>query len=122
MADPQRREGMDISAFFGFMRRRGLIVLLAAVVGAVAGYVISNGKEKEYSAKATLLLRGGTPAQQSQNDFSPGVPEAAQDRQALVTSDPAKGRALRRLAPRFGKARADQLVKSVEVKSGQDSN
>jgi uncharacterized protein involved in exopolysaccharide biosynthesis len=54
----QRREGMDISAFFGFLRRRGLIILLAVVVGAIAGFAISKSKDKEYTGKATVLLRG----------------------------------------------------------------
>jgi uncharacterized protein involved in exopolysaccharide biosynthesis len=101
MNDGQRRESKDISALFGFLRRRGLIVLLAAIVGAVAGYLISSGKSEEYTANSSLLLRGTantTAGNQAVDTFAPGVPEASQDRQALATADPIKQRAIKRLS------------------------
>lgn len=120
MADSQRREGADVSAFFGLLRRRGLIVLLATIVGAVAGYVISSGKEDEYKSSATLLLRGVAPSQQS-NGFSPGVPDSPEDREALLRSDPVKKLATRRLARTLGKAQAADLVDEAQASSGEDS-
>ncbi len=120
MADRQRREGLDISAFLGFLRRRGLIVLLAAVVGAVAGYALSKGKATEYTAGATLLLRGNSQSNQ-QNNFSPGVPEASQDRIDAVKSDPVKQRAIKRLAGTVGKAEAAALTGGADVTSGEQS-
>jgi capsular exopolysaccharide synthesis family protein len=112
---------VDISAFFGFLRRRGLIVLLAAAVGAVAGYALSKGKDDEYTADATLLLRGGTQNAQGQNNFSPGVPEASQDRIDAIKSDPVEQRAVRRLSRTLGERESAKLVDDAEVTSGEDS-
>ncbi len=120
MADMQRREGMDISAFFGFLRRRGPIIALAVAVGALAGYVISNGQDERYSAGASVLLEG-PPSNQAQDEFSPGVPEASVDREALFTADAVSARAQSELAPRVGEQRAAKLVDGAEVTSGQDS-
>jgi succinoglycan biosynthesis transport protein ExoP len=121
MGNSQRREGMDISAFFGFLRRRGLIILLAVIVGAIAGYAISKSKADEYTGSATLLLRGNSTNQQ-QAQFEPGVPDAAQDRESLVTSDPVRARAIRQLTPALGRAQATKLVKKADATSSQDAS
>ncbi len=112
---------MDISAFFGFLRRRGLIIVLAVLVGGIAGYAISKSKANAYTGTATLLLRGSSNAQ-PQAPFAPGVPTAAQDREAVVTSDPVRVRAIRRLAPTLGKAQATKLVKQAKATSSQDAS
>lgn len=39
-----------------FFRRRGLILLLAGVVGALTGFLLAQTKETQYSASATLLV------------------------------------------------------------------
>jgi polysaccharide biosynthesis transport protein len=122
MNNGPRTDGMDISAFFGFLRRRGLIILLAVVVGAIAGFAISKSKDKEYTAKATVLLRGSAPNQGGQDNFAPGVAGASADRAALITSDAVRRRAVRRLAPSLGKARATKLVDDAEATSGQDAS
>ena len=125
MNDGQRRESKDMSALFGFLRRRGLIVLLAAIVGAVAGYLISSGKSEEYTANASLLLRGTlntTASNQAVDTFAPGVPEASQDRQALATADPVKQRAIKRLSGTVSAAEAKRLVDGAQVSSGEDAS
>ena len=121
MGDRPRREGLDISAFFGFLRRRGLIILLATAVGAVAGYLLSEGKETEYTADATILFRGGNASTQQANNFSPGVPEASQDRIDIVTADASKQFAIRRLEKSAGKADATELVDDAQVTAGEES-
>lgn len=123
MADKQRREGKDISVFFGFLRRRGLIVLLAAVVGAIGGYLLSKGKETEYTATATLLLRGPSGPNQNANNenFSPGVPEASQDRVEAVKSDAVEQRAIRSLARSIPRLEATDMVDDAEVSSSEKS-
>ncbi len=119
MGDTHRREGVDISAFFGLLRRRGLIVVLAVAVGAIAGYVISNSKEDKYVASATLLLRGTNPNQQ--DDFAPGVPSSPQDREALIEADPVRERAVRQLSRTTGEAEAAAVIESASAASGEDS-
>lgn len=126
MNDGQRRESADISTFVGFLRRRGLIVLLAAVVGAVAGYLISEGKDEQYTADASLLLSGPNTSQsQSQSTldtFAPGVPDASQDRESLVTADPVEQRAIESLSSTLSPGEAASLVNGATVTSGEDTS
>jgi tyrosine-protein kinase len=121
MGGKQLSQGTDISALFGVLRRRGLIVLLAVAVGGVVGYALSKGKDPEYTSKANLLLRGPTPAQQ-QGGLEPGVPDSPQDRQNIVLSDPVKSRAETRLKGQVGAARAKKLLRGVDAFSGQKSS
>jgi capsular exopolysaccharide synthesis family protein len=119
MGDGQRSEGRSMSAFFGFLRQRGLIVLLAIAVGALVGYGISKSKDDEYEADASVQLRG--PNSTQPDEFSPGVPDSPADREALALSDPVRRLAERRLRGRIGEERAAELVSGVEAASGQDS-
>ena len=116
-----RQEGLDVSALIGFIRRRGLILLLAVAVGAVAGYAISDSKDPEYSASATLLLRGES-TDSGAGVLEPGVPGAPEDRQNLVRSDGVMKIAHRRLQRSVGRRRADELLSNISVFSGQDTS
>ena len=69
-----RSEGMDISAFFGVIRRRLWIIAITVVVAAGVAYVISNGQENKYSASATLFLQGGSTSSQTAPTFDAPVP------------------------------------------------
>ena len=120
MGNRQPAEGLDISAFFGFLRRRGLVVALAIIVGALTGYVVSNSKEPTYEATANLLLRG-VPSTQPQENFDPGVPESSADRENVVLADAVLARAVRRLEPQLGEDRAEAAVAGVGAFSGQES-
>ena len=58
MADRQRADGMDISAFAGVLRRRGLIIGAAILAAAGAAYFVSKGQDEKYTGTAKLLLKG----------------------------------------------------------------
>lgn len=122
MANRQRAEGMDISAFFATLRRRALIIAACVAVGALAGYVISNGKEKQYSAKAQLLLTGAASNNVNASPFASPLPASAIDRESLVLRGAVLDRVEKRLAKRLGKDEAAQAVDGLSAFSGQDSD
>ena len=85
MADSQRADGMDISAFFGVLRRRVLIIGATTVAAAAAAYFISDAQEPSYSASSKLLL-SGTPTGSAGALYAAPLPETAPDREALLLS------------------------------------
>jgi capsular exopolysaccharide synthesis family protein len=122
--EDQRSEPVDISVFFGFLRRRGLIVLLAILVGGLVGYATSKAKSDKYEASAKILLRGpadSTGATTAGNQLEPGVPDSPGDREDLATADPVLALAANRLTPKLGEARTQKLLGEVGSSSGQDS-
>jgi succinoglycan biosynthesis transport protein ExoP len=123
MNDRPRTDGMDISAFFGVLRRRALIIVLAVIAGAVVAYLVSSAQDKKYTATAKLLLKGQA-AQQSGGtpDFSPTVPGTAPDRESLVTRGAVLDITRRRLSRPLGSAEAAQVTKDLKAVSGQDSS
>lgn len=122
MGSLQTREGTDISSFFGIIRRRGLIVLLAVVVGALVGYGLAKSKSDEYTGRSNVQLRESTAEPtQSQVQFAPGVPDSSKDREDLALADGVKSRVQRQLARRVGAGKAAQLVNAVEAFSPQEA-
>lgn len=120
MADRQRSEGMDISAFFGVLRRRILIIAVAVVVAAGGAYVVSKGQEAKYSATTKLLLKG-TPPNQARQVFAPPLPATAPDREALVTRGEVLEATERRLAKSIGREPAGQVIGDITAFSGEES-
>ena len=94
-----RSEGMDVSAFFGALRRRVLVIVAAVVVGAGVAYLVSSGQESKYEASAKLLLRGA-PANPQGQVFGGELPETAPDREDLVTRNEITAATRRQLARR----------------------
>ena len=84
MADRRGTEGMDISSVLGVLRRRILIVAVAVLAGAGGAYFVSKGQDPEYTASAKLLLKG-PPVSSSVPVYAPPLPDAAPDRESLVT-------------------------------------
>ncbi len=111
---------MDISAFFAILRRRALIIGVAVVVGAAVAYVVAQQREERYTTTSKLLLRQLASVQLE--EFSPPLPETATDREALVLSGGALGRAQRNLARRYGQDKAKELLGGVESSAGTDSD
>jgi polysaccharide biosynthesis transport protein len=113
---------MDISAFFGVLRRGALIIIGVAVVAAAAGYFISNRQEAEYSATTALLLQGKAPGEAGA-EFSAPNPEEASDRESLVLSGDVLARAQRSLGRRLkDRSAAKGLLGGVSASSLPDSS
>jgi receptor protein-tyrosine kinase len=125
MPDRQRAEGMDISAFFGVLRRRILIVAVVVVGAAAGAYFVSKSQDPEYTATTELLLKGtpsGTAVSSTGPIFSPPLPAAAPDRESLVTRNEVLDRTERGLAQRIGQARAADAVAGLTAFSGEDQD
>ncbi len=122
MADRHRAEGMDVSAFFGVLRRRVLIVAVAVVAAAGGAYFVSKGQEAKYKATTKLLLKGPPPSSAQQPVYAPPLPQTAPDREALVTRGSVLEESRRRLAKWFGKPRAAEAVGGLSAFSGEDSD
>jgi polysaccharide biosynthesis transport protein len=121
VADRQRAEGMDISAFFGVLRRRVLIIAVVVVAAAGGAYLVSKAQDAKYTATTKLLLKG-TSTDQSGPVLGPTIPATAQDREALVTRGAILQATERRLAAQIGRQRAAEAVSDVTAFSGTDSN
>jgi len=111
---------MDISAFFGVLRRRFLIIAVVVVVASTAAYLVSEGQEPTYEASSQLLLKGTT-AGGTETSFAAPLPTTATDREALITRGEVLESAQRRLAKRIGQARAAEVVGDITAFSGEDS-
>lgn len=122
MADRQRADGLDISAFFGVLRRRALIIAVVVVAGAAGAYIVSKGQDAKYTASAKLLLTGTSSNASGQATFGPTIPGTAPDREDLVTRGAVIADTERRLARRVGKKQAAEAVSGISAFSGQDSN
>src|SRR4051794_37836115 len=116
-----RTDGMNIAGFFGFLRRRALIIVLCVLAGAAVAYLVSKAQDDEYTATAKLLLKGQNPQNSNQPDFQPGVPATAPDREALVTRGAVLKITERRLAGPLGRTQAEQVTKDLKALSGEDS-
>jgi capsular exopolysaccharide synthesis family protein len=112
---------MDISAFFGLLRRRAPIIIVAVLVAAAAAYVISDRQERKYTATAKLLLQGKARGEQGTNYASP-LPDTATDRESLVTQGAVVRRTEDSLAKRIGRARAQEAAGALSAASGPDSD
>ncbi len=121
MADGQRAEGMDISAFFGVLRRRLLIIAVAVVVASGAAYFASKGQDPVYEATSQLLLKGATSGG-TESTFAAQLPTTASDREAQVTRGEVLESTQRTLAKRIGKARAAEAMGGISAFSGEDSD
>ncbi len=111
---------MDISSVLGVLRRRILIVAVAVLAGAGGAYFVSKGQDPEYTASAKLLLKG-PPVSSSVPVYAPPLPDAAPDRESLVTRGEVLQGTERRLAREIGKGRAAEAVDSLSAFSGEDS-
>ncbi len=109
---------MDLSSFFGVLRRRILIIAVAVVVVAAGAYLVSKGQDEKYEATADLLLEGAGEGE----EFGAPLPEGAADRQALVTRGEVLKRAERTLAQRIGQPRAAAAIGDVTALSAEDSD
>lgn len=75
-AEPVRgdEEEIELSRYLGALRARWWLVLLAVVIGALIGYLVSVGGGRVYQAKATIYLgqplssSGGSPVQTPQTN------------------------------------------------------
>jgi len=113
---------MDISAFFGVLRRRVLIVAVVVVAAAGGAYFVSKGQEEKYKATAKLLLKGPPPGSAQQPVYAPPLPVTAPDREALVTRGSVLEESRRRLGKRFGERRAAEALGELSALSGEDSD
>lgn len=124
MADRRPTEGIDVSAFFGVLRRRALIIVAVVLAAAAGAYIVSKGQKAKYTATTKLLLKGtssNTANSGGQPTFGPTIPSTSPDREALVTRGAVLKETQRRLAQRIGDKRAGEVVSKLTAFSGQDS-
>src|ERR1700716_225521 len=122
MAGRQQTAGMDISAFFGVLRRRALIIVAVVIAAAAGAYFVSKGQQSKYTATTKLLLKGTSQSTNpTPNSFGPTIPTSAPDREALITQGAVLRETQRRLAQRIGQKQAAQVVSNLSAVSGQDS-
>jgi polysaccharide biosynthesis transport protein len=116
-------QGGDLRALLAMLRRRGIVIVLAVVVGVVGGLVFSSLQAKSYESTASLLFRPllldlqvtGLPLQ---------LPGGNPDREAatnlaLVSLDDVRTRAAARLGPDYTPKR---LEDDVEIEEEGKSN